>query len=127
MKCVLCSQHAPPGTVKGFFIALHFNNAVVHGLLWMESAPKYRRHENENIYVYNDKIISCSTDISEEELQYVFLQKHKHSKTCMKVLNGQKTHPFGALSPPMHATVILEPLDVDVNAQCVVYVSYRVR
>ena len=58
----------------------------IHGLLWIGDAPKYVK-QNEDIYEYNDKIISCRTDVY-EELQHLLLQKHKHSKTCMKIPNG---------------------------------------
>ena len=119
----MCSQHSPLGT-KTIFYHIEFQqwgNPHIHGLLWLEDTPKSVKHKNEEIYAYNDKIVSCSTDIS-QELHYVLLQKHKHSRTCMKVSNGQKTCQYGAPWPPMHATIYLEPLDVDENAQREVYV-----
>ena len=55
----------------------------------------------------------------------MFLQKHKHSKTCLKLSNGQKSCCFGAPWPPMWATIILEPLDIDENAQHEMYVQLQ--
>ena len=81
--------------------------------------------QKEDIYAFNGKIISCSTDVSEDELQYVLLPKHKHSETCMKVSNEQNTCQFGAPWPPMHATIILKPLYVNKNAQCEMYVQLQ--
>ena len=94
----------------------------IHGLLWIEDAPKYGQHKNEDLHAHNDKIISYSTDVCEEEQQYVLLQKHKHSKTGMKVSNGKKICQFGGSWSPMCVTIILELLPFDENAQHEMYV-----
>ena len=42
------------------------------------------------------------------------------------VSNRQRTCQFGVSWPPMHATIILEPLDVDENPQHKVYVQRKI-
>ena len=69
------------------FIMFNFNNVVViiYMLLFLvEDTPKYGQDKNNDINAYNDKIISCRTDLYGEELQsvssklqFVFFKKHK--------------------------------------------------
>ena len=54
------------------------------------------KKRNEDIYAYNDKIISFITDVAKDEIQYVLLQKCNHTNTCMKVSNWHKTCLFSA-------------------------------
>ena len=46
----------------------------------------------------------------ESDLEFLQLQKHKHSKTCRKKVKDQTVCLFGAPWPPMCGTVILRPL-----------------
>ena len=60
---------------------------------------------------YIDQISSCSTNVKENEIEFVKLQKHKHSKTCKKRKRGVTKCHFGAPWPPMEETKILHPLE----------------
>ena len=121
MKCVLYSQD------HYHFEFQQCGCHHMHDLLWVEDTSKYVRDGNEDVYAYNDKLISCSTDVSQDKLQCMLLQKHIHSKTCMKVSYGKKTCQFDAPWPPMCTAIILEPLDVDENAQHKMYVWLQSR
>ena len=51
--------------------------------------------------------------MSPDELEYLQFQKHRHSKSCRKVVRGHKVCRFGAPWPPMRTTQILRPLDAE--------------
>ena len=67
--------------------------------------PPYSHH------IYIDRVIACSSSVSEKEEKYLKLQRHKHSKTCKKKVRNQKLCRFGAPWPPMSHTAVLHPLD----------------
>ena len=75
------------------------NSPYIHGLLWLEDVPKYG-HKSEDIFVCNDKIILCSANVLQ-------------TWTFGEMSEGMFSAPW----PPMPGAVILEPLDVDENAQ----------
>ena len=107
---------------KTFFIMLNFNNIVV--LIVGRGCTKIWATKYEDMYAY-DKIISCSTDVS-DELQYVLLHKYKHLKTCMKVSNVQKTMSvWCCLATYDRYNNFWSLLDVDENAQFETYVQYQ--
>ena len=70
--------------------------------VWIENAPKFNKHTNEEIAAYVDKYLQCSN--SEDEIKHLTdLQVHKHSRTCR----------FGYSLPPLQRTVVLDPLEED--------------
>ncbi|XP_071123192.1 uncharacterized protein [Mytilus edulis] len=109
INLVLKSDHDPIGKLTDFFYRVEFQqrgSPHIHILIWIENAPVYESNSNEDVVAFIDKYVSCS--LLENNTSLVNLQVHKHSKTCRK-----KGHPicrFGFPSPPMKATVILEPL-----------------
>ena len=66
---------------------------------------------------YIDQHVSCSKSAQFEDL--INLQTHKHSKSCRK-----KGHPvcrFGFPLPPFKETVILEPLETEIEKHKALY------
>ena len=94
-KHILKSPHSPLGKLQNFFYRIEFQHQGsphIHALLWIENAPHYEKDNNSKIIEYVDKIITCSSN--ETHKQYIDLQIHKHSKTCIKkIRNTKKTLP----------------------------------
>ena len=112
IKHILKSPYSPFGKLLNFFYRVEFQHRGsphIHGLLWIENAPHYEKHNDNEIIKYVDSIISCATN--KENKKYIDLQLHKHSKTCIKKKNSKKQCRFGAPWPPLNTTQILYPLD----------------
>ena len=84
-----------------------------HGLLWVDSAPKFGISSDKEICNYIDSCISCSLAVGEEEKPFVKFQIHKHSPTCKKVVKRKPICRFGIPWPPMQETRILYPLEIE--------------
>ena len=81
-------------------------------IVLVENAPKYNNSTNEEITTYADKYLKCCSD--EAHLHdLIQLQIHKQSRTCRKKAN--RICRFGYPLPPLNRTIILEPLDTDVE------------
>ena len=81
-------------------------------LIWIENAPKLEKNTEEEIIQFVDKYLTCST--GEEEIgELVELQSHKHSKSCRK--KGKAICRFGFPLPPLPRTMLLHPLDEDIE------------
>ena len=76
------------------------------------------------IYACNDKIIPHTTNVLAEELQYVLTITNTF-KDIYEGIKWAKTCKFSDPWPPMHATVILEPSDVDEDAQHLMFVQLQ--
>ena len=110
-KHILKSPYSPFGILTNSFYRVEFQHRGsphIHGLLWIKNAPHYEKNDTE-IIEYIDSIISCS--FIENEKNYIDLQLHKHSKTCIRKINNTKKCRFGAPWPPLDKTLILYPLD----------------
>ena len=117
LRLIVMGPHSPFGKVGDFFYRVEFQkrgSPHVHGFLWIDGAPNIANANHEEICTYIDKHISCSSDVPEEDLQYVLSQKHSHSKTCKRMMKNKATCRFGAPWPPMPCTMVLEPLE-DIN------------
>ena len=109
-KHVLHSPYSPFGQIEYFFYRNEFQyrgSPHIHGLAWIKNAPKFDVNSDEDICTYIDNGISCSSYVQESELEFLKLQKHRHSKTCRKKVRGQTVCRFGAPWPPMTHTAIL--------------------
>ena len=120
IKIVLKSEHNPIGKITDYFYRVEFQqrgSPHIHILIWIEGAPVFKQDSNEDIVQFIDKYVSCSLSDSPSEL--VNLQVHKHSKTCRK-----KGHPicrFNFPLPPLDKTLILEPLDEEIEKYKVIF------
>ena len=114
INIVLKSEHNPIGKVTDFFYIVEFQqrgSPHIHILIWVEGAPSYKQDSNEDIVKYIDQFVSCSAVPELKDL--IDLQVHKHAKTCRK-----KGHPicrFGFPLPPFRKTVVLEPLEEEID------------
>ncbi|XP_062590040.1 uncharacterized protein LOC134251654 [Saccostrea cucullata] len=117
INTVLKSPHNPLGVVTDVFRRVEFQNRGsphIHMLVWTSDAPKHKENSNEEIEAYVDKYVTCGLQENNPEMkQFVDLQVHKHSKTCRK--GGRSICRFGFPLPPLPKTMLLEPLDVDVE------------
>ncbi|XP_061193259.1 uncharacterized protein LOC133201473 [Saccostrea echinata] len=113
MNSVLRCDHHPIGIVKDFFYRIEFQqrgSPHVHMIVWIENAPKYHESSEKEIVNYVDKYLKCEKN---EEDDFTGLQVHKHSQTCKK--RGKTVCRFGFPLPPLEETLILEPLECDVD------------
>ena len=120
IKTVLQSDHDPIGKVIDYFYRVEFQqrgSPHIHMLIWIENAPIYEQDSNEDLVQFIDKYVSCSLSSAPSDL--VSLQVHKHSKTCRT--KGRPICRFGFPLPPLDETVILEPLDEDIDKYKAIY------
>ncbi|XP_062614791.1 uncharacterized protein LOC134276564 [Saccostrea cucullata] len=117
INTVLKSPHNPLGVVTDVFRRVEFQNRGsphIHMLVWTSDAPKHKENSNEEIEAYVDKYVTCGLQENNSQMKcLVELQVHKHSKTCKK--GGKSVCRFGFPLPPLPKTMLLEPLDVDVE------------
>ena len=114
IKHILKSPYSPLGKLQNIFHRVEFQHRGsphIHGLLWIKNAPHYEKNSDSEIINYIDSIITCSSD--DKNKQYIDLQIHKHSKTCIRKINNQKRCRFGSPWPPLDKTQILYPLNKD--------------
>ena len=115
IQIFLKSTHDPVGHVTDYFYRVEFQqrgSPHIHMLVWIDNAPKYPKDDKETIVKFVDNYVSCSNQ-HDSMSHLVHLQTHKHSKTCRK--KGKAVCRFGFPLPPLRKTVLLEPLDLDVD------------
>ena len=54
----------------------------VYWFAYLKDAPQYGHDDNSTVADYFDMIISCSSDVPEEDKKYIKYQLQRHSKTC---------------------------------------------
>ena len=81
-------------------------------LVWIENLPTLETSSDEQIVHFVDQYLTCNTD-NEKTANLVGLQSHKHSKTCRK--KGKPICRFGFPLPPLPRTMLLYPLEEDVD------------
>ena len=77
----------------------------------MKGAPVYGEDDDNAVTAYYDKIISCSSNVKPEYINYIKYQIHRHTKSCLR--GRRKKCRFGFPQPPMPKTIILEPFSKD--------------
>ncbi|XP_061178430.1 uncharacterized protein LOC133187077 [Saccostrea echinata] len=113
MNSVLRSDHHPIGIVKDFFYRTEFQqrgSPHIHMIVWIQNAPKYHENNEQEIVTYVDSYLKCEKN---EDNVLTDLQVHKHSQTCKT--RGKAVCRFGFPLPPLEETLILEPLECDVD------------
>ncbi|XP_069110077.1 uncharacterized protein [Argopecten irradians] len=116
MNTILKSEHAPIGRVTDTFQRIEFQNRGsphVHMMIWTDDAPKYNIDSEQDIIQYVDNHVTCSLDVDDNVQELIQMQVHKHSKTCKK--GGRSVCRFGFPLPPLPKTMLLEPLETDVD------------
>ena len=115
INIVLNSPHSPIGKVTDYFYRVEFQqrgSPHIHMIIWVENSPVHQRNQENEIEEYVDNYVTCSNE-KEEMKKLVDMQTHKHSKTCRK--KGKAVCRFGFPLPPLPRTMLLEPLDKEVE------------
>ena len=115
LKTVLKSDCQPVGKLKDFFYRVEFQqrgSPHIHMLVWIENGPTLEKNSEEEIVQFVDQYLTCNAD-NEETASLVNLQTHKHSRTCRK--KGKPICRFGFPLPPLPRTLLLYPLDDEVE------------
>ena len=115
LNTVLKSSCEPIGKLIDYFYRVEFQqrgSPHIHMLVWIENAPTLETNSEGEIVQFVDKYLTCNTD-NEKTANLVGLQSHKHSKTCRK--KGKPICRFGFPLPPLPRTMLLYPLEEDVD------------
>ena len=108
----LLSDRAPLGKIEDWFYRVEFQqrgSPHIHMLIWIEGAPKFGEHSDEDVCRFIDNTISCSKPLDKCVLdELVSRQVHNHSFTCKQKFQKQCRFHFPQL--PMKNTQILYPL-----------------
>ncbi len=111
------SSAQPLGKISDWFYRVEYQqrgSPHIHMLIWIENAPQFQCDNDADVTAFIDKIITCEKPFNNPELSdLVNRQVHRHSHTCRK--NRQTDCRFNYPQPPMRATMILQPLDEDMN------------
>ena len=82
---VVFSESKPLGHITDYFWRKEFatHGAIhVHWFAYIKNAPAYGEVPNAKIAEFYDKIISCSSNVPEDQKEYMQYQIHRHSKSC---------------------------------------------
>jgi len=115
---VLKSDLHPIGRIKDSFVRIEFQqrgSPHAHIMFWIHDAPKVDHSSPEEVTVFIDQHVSCSSKVDEEAASLFELQQHRHSKTCRK--KQKAICRFGFPKPPMARTFVLEPLSSAENQE----------
>ena len=115
LNTVLKSSCEPIGKLLDYFYRVEFQqrgSPHIHMLVWIENAPTLETNSDREIVQFVDKYLTCNTD-NEKTANLVGLQSHKHSRTCRK--KGKPICRFGFPLPPLPRTMLLYPLEEDVD------------
>ena len=115
LNTVLKSSCEPIGKLLDYFNRVEFQqrgSPHIHMLVLIENAPTLEKNSEREIVQFVDKYLTCNTD-NEKTANLVGLQSHKHSRTCRK--KGKPICRFGFPLPPLPRTMLLYPLEEDVD------------
>ena len=115
LNTVLKSSCEPIGKLLDYFYRVEFQqrgSPHIHMRVWIENAPTLETNSEREIVQFVDKYLTCNTD-NEKTANLVGLQSHKHSRTCRK--KGKPICRFGFPLPPLPRTMLLYPLEEDVD------------
>ena len=108
----LKSNMMPLGKIRELVYRVEFQqrgSPHIHGLLWIEDAPKLGIDSNEDVIAFVDKYLTTERHPDFEEGDtLVQMQIHRHSHSCKK--NKKVFCRFHFPIPPMMNTMILEPI-----------------
>ena len=110
LSVVLKSTLQPIGQISNFFYRVEFQqrgSPHIHMLVWINNAPKFNIHTNDQVANFIDQHVSCNDSFASPDL--INLQTHRHAQTCKK--KHKPICRFNFPVPPMEKTCILQPLD----------------
>ena len=118
-KLILQGPAQPLGKIKDFFYRVEFQTRGaphLHCLFWIEEAPRFGTHSNEEIISFIDKYIygTLPNEFDDPKLYELVknVQSHSsnHSASCRKGKTKKKCR-FNFPRPCSFETFIVEPLD----------------
>ena len=117
----LLSDAAPLGKIADWFYRAEYqqrSSPHIRKLIWLENAPRFGSDSDEKVIGFVKKVINCQKPTDNSELllnlstdQYIY----RHSRTCRK--QSKTECRFNYPQPPMRATTILYPVDVEEEDQ----------
>ena len=117
LKEFLISKLAPLGAIKDWFYRVEYQqrgSPHIHMLIWLENAPIFGVHKDQDVIRLIDEVITCSKPESDSKLfELVDRQTHRHSHTCRK--KSRNVCRFNFPQPRMRSTQILYPPDNDTS------------
>ena len=118
LRNFLLSDAAPLGKIADWFYRVEYQqrgSPHIHMLIWLENAPTFGIDSDKNVIAFINKVITCQKPTDNPDLlKLVNRQIHRHSHTCRK--KSKTECRFNYPQPPMKATTILYPIDVDEEA-----------
>ncbi|XP_053405183.1 uncharacterized protein LOC128558914 [Mercenaria mercenaria] len=115
IKLVLKSTHNPLGVISDYFYRVEFQqrgSPHIHMIAWVQNSPKYNECSVSEITAYVDQYLKSSSD-NADMTDLIQLQIHQHSRSCKK--KDVRKCRFGFPLPPLPETMVLEPLESDVD------------
>ena len=115
---VIKSPHNPTHEVTDYFMRTEFagrSTKHVHWFAYLKHAPQYGYDDNATVADYFDMIISCSSDVQEEDKKYIKYQLHRYPKTCFIGNTCRCRLGFPVL--PMPKTLLLEPVECETEEE----------
>ena len=115
LNTILKSKCEPIGKLRDLFYRVEFQQRCsphIHMIVWIENAPTLEKNSEEEIVEFVDKYLTGRAN-DDETAHLVELQTHKHSRTCRK--KGKAICRFGFPLPPLPRTMLLYPLEEDVD------------
>ena len=115
LNTILKSNREPTGKLSDYFYRVEFQqrgSPHICMFVWIENAPALETNSDEEIVQFVDQYLTYNAD-NEETANLVSLQTHKHSRTCRK--KGKPVCRFGFPLPPLPRTVLLYPLEDEVD------------
>ena len=115
----LLSEAAPLGKIADWFCRVEYqqrSSPHIRKLIWLENAPRFVNDRDEKVIGFVKKVISCQKPTENSELLKLANRPiHRHSRTCRK--QSKTECRFNYPQPPMRATTILYPIDVEEEEQ----------
>ena len=118
-KMVVTSKAKPIGEVVDYMIRIEFQargSPHAHTIIWVKDAPQYGKESDNEVTDFIDKYQMCKKPTNDEELlELVQLQKHVHSKSCLRYGSCR----FGIPKMPSPQTLISSEPETDNKTELV--------
>ena len=118
-KIVITSEAKPIGNVVDYMIRIEFQargSPHAHTIIWVKDAPQYGKESDKEVTDFIDKYQICTKPTEDEELlELVQLQKHVHSKSCLRYGSCR----FGIPKMPSPQTLISSEPETDNKTELV--------
>ncbi|KAJ8048747.1 ATP-dependent DNA helicase PIF1 [Holothuria leucospilota] len=125
IKCILLSPVHPVGMIEDYFYRVEFQkrgSPHIHMLIWVSDAPQFQTSTHDEITTFIDKYVTCNnTAHTEDMVQLLNYQNHRHAKTCKKY--NENICRFSFPMFPFPRTMILQPLDQNMPSEQLLHIT----